>query len=251
MNTNKPFVLSIAGYDPSGGAGVLADIKSFEQLGVYGLAVATSITYQNDKKFFGVHWLSYSKIKKQLEPLLKAYTIQIVKIGLIENIQVLKKVIKLLKKYNSEIVIIWDPILKASAGFDFHKDISQKLLKTIFISVSMITPNWKEIRPLSGEKDEIKGAEKIATCCNIYLKGGHNIETPATDMIWIDKQLDILHPEGVTDLEKHGTGCVLSSAIAAHLARGETLYNSCLKAKSYTYQFLISNRTNLGYHAIV
>ena len=125
MKKNRPYVLSIAGYDPCGGAGVLADIKTFETIGVYGLAVTTGITYQNDHKFAGVHWLSKKKIKNQLYPLLEAYKVEYVKIGLIESLEVQSEVIELLLGYNNDIKIIWDPILKASAGFSFHKKISK------------------------------------------------------------------------------------------------------------------------------
>ena len=86
MNKKRPYVLSIAGYDASAGAGVLADVKTFESIGVYGVAVTTCITYQNDNKFAGVHWLSKKKIKNQLYPILEAYKIEYVKIGLIENL---------------------------------------------------------------------------------------------------------------------------------------------------------------------
>ncbi|MFN8237252.1 MAG: hydroxymethylpyrimidine/phosphomethylpyrimidine kinase [Chitinophagales bacterium] len=249
MNKQRPYVLSIAGYDPSGGAGVLADVKTSEQIGVYGFAVTTCITYQNDHIFQGVHWLSVKKIKKQLYPILESYKIKYVKIGLIENLIVLNEIIELLVAYNPGIVIVWDPILRASAGFDFHKKLSKKRLQYIFEKVTLVTPNWKEIQALSGEKDEVKGAEKIAAYCDVYLKGGHNIETPATDMLWIGKRLDILHPSEISELEKHGTGCVLSAAIIAYLALGNSMHNACKMAKDYTYQFIMSNPTNLGYHS--
>ncbi|MBP8192249.1 MAG: hydroxymethylpyrimidine/phosphomethylpyrimidine kinase [Chitinophagales bacterium] len=248
MKKNRPYVLSIAGYDPCGGAGVLADIKTFETIGVYGLAVTTGITYQNDHKFAGVHWLSKKKIKNQLYPLLEAYKVEYVKIGLIESLEVQSEVIELLLGYNNDIKIIWDPILKASAGFSFHKKISKKYLKHIIDSAAWITPNWEEVQSLTGESDAVKGAEQLAAHCNVYLKGGHNVETPATDMIWINRKLDILHPAKISELEKHGTGCVLSSAIAAYMALGNSQHKSCELAKEYTYQFLISNETNLGYH---
>ena len=244
----RPYVLSIAGYDACAGAGVLADVKTFENIGVYGLAVSTCITYQNDTKFEGVHWLSKKKIKQQLYPILDAYTIDYVKIGLIENLIVLGDVIQLLLSYNPIIKIIWDPILRASAGFDFHKKLPKKISKHIFSAIDWITPNWNEISLLSSEKDAIVGAEKLAIFCNVYLKGGHNIETPATDMVWINKKLDILHPKEITALSKHGTGCVLSSALTAYLALGNTAHKSCELSKEYTYQFLISNNSNLGYH---
>lgn len=250
MIKQRPYILSIAGFDPSGGAGVLADVKTSESIGVYGLAVTTCITYQNDTEFDGVHWLSKKKIKKQLYPVLKAYKIQYVKIGLIENLETLSEIIELLLSYNKQIKIIWDPILRASAGFDFHKKIDEKLVTHIFESIQFVTPNWHEVRLLANEKDVVIGAEKIAQKCNVYLKGGHNIETPATDMIWLNKKLDILHPESVTELTKHGTGCVLSSALAAYLALGHPLHKACELAKAYTFKFLISNETNVGYHVI-
>lgn len=249
MTKPRPYVLSIAGYDASGGAGVLSDAKTFESIGVYGLAVTTCITYQNDTKFDGVHWLSKKKIKNQLYPILNAYKIQYVKIGLIENLEVLSEIIELLLSYNHSIKIIWDPILKASAGFSFHKKLSKKYLQHIFETVEWVTPNWEEVQSLTGEKDAVNGAEQIAAFCNVYLKGGHSIETPATDMIWINRILDILHPAEISELEKHGTGCVLSSAIAAYLALGNSQHKACEHAKEYTYRFLISNATNLGYHS--
>ena len=250
MTKQRPYVLSIAGYDASAGAGVLADVKTFENIGVYGLAVTTCITYQNDSKFKGVHWLSKKKIKKQLYPILDAYKIEHVKIGLIENLEVLSEIIELLLGYNNEIKIVWDPILKASVGFSFHKKLSKKYLQHIFETIEWITPNWQEVVALTGEKDAVNGAEIIGAFCNVYLKGGHSIETPATDMIWINRKLDILHPKEISELEKHGTGCVLSSAITAYLALGNSMHKSCELAKEYTYRFLISNKTNLGFHAM-
>lgn len=249
MKNKRPYVLSIAGYDASAGAGVLADVKTFESIGVYGLAVTTCITYQNDHTFDGIHWLPKKKIKNQLYPLLDTYKIEYVKIGLIENLEILNELIQLLLTYNAAIKIIWDPILKASAGFDFHKKISKKLVKHVFESIELVTPNWNEVELLSNEKDVIVGAEKIAKTCKVYLKGGHNIETPATDMLFIEDSLDIFHPARITELQKHGTGCVLSSAITAYLALGNSLHTSCELAKEYTYRFLISNETNLGYHS--
>lgn len=247
---SRPTVLSIAGFDPSAGAGVLADIKTFENLDVYGFAVCTSITYQNENKFDGVKWLSIKQIKNQIYPIIENHKIEFVKIGLIENFKTLVSVIELLKAHNSDVKIIWDPILRASAGFDFHQKIPKKYLKYILKNIFLITPNWQEIQPLSNEKDAIIGAEKLAHHCVVYLKGGHNIETPATDILLIEDSIEVFHPKQITELEKHGTGCVLSSAIAAYLASGIPLFNACEMAKEYTYSFLTSNASKLGYHVI-
>lgn len=248
MNKKIPSVLSIAGFDPSAGAGILADIKTFENIGVYGFAATTCVTFQNEDKFEGVKWISIKQIKQQLYPILQKHKIEYVKIGLVENFDTLIAIIELLKIYNNDIKIIWDPILRASAGFDFHKKIPKKQLKYILKNIWLITPNWQEIQPLSKEDDIIIGAEKIAQHCMVYLKGGHNTETPATDMLFIEDHLEIFHPETITELEKHGTGCVYSSALTAYLALGIELTTACELAKKYTYTFLISNKTKLGYH---
>ena len=245
----KPTVLSIAGYDPSAGAGVLADVKTLENIGVYGFAATTCITYQNENKFGDVKWLSLKQIKNQIYPILELHKIQFVKIGLIEDFKTLTAIIELLKAHNPIIKIIWDPILRASAGFDFHKKISKKELKYILKNIFLITPNWNEIKPLSNEDDAIYGAEKLAKHCAVFLKGGHNIETPATDLLFIEDSIEVFHPTKITQLEKHGSGCVLSSAITAYLALGNSLQQACELAKVYTYHFLISNETKLGYHS--
>lgn len=241
-------VLSIAGYDPSAGAGVLADIKTLEALGIYGFAATTCVTYQNENKFGDVKWLSVKQIKNQIYPILELHKMEFVKIGLIENFKTLTAIIELLKAHNPDIKIIWDPILRASAGFDFHKKIAKKELKYILKNVFLITPNWNEIQPLSNEEDVVHGAEKLAKHCAVFLKGGHNIETPATDILFIEDDIEIFHPEKITELEKHGSGCVISSAITAYLALGYDIKKSCELAKEYTYNFLVSNKTKLGYH---
>ena len=123
MQDLKPYVLSIAGFDPSGGACIHAVIKTFEAHKVFGLGVTSCITYQNDSKFQGLDWIDADSIIRQIDMLISKYDIGYVKIGLIENFNILEKVINHLIAYNEDIKIIWDPTLKATAGFDFHNDI--------------------------------------------------------------------------------------------------------------------------------
>jgi hydroxymethylpyrimidine/phosphomethylpyrimidine kinase len=156
----------------------------------------------------------------------------------------------LLITYNKDIKIIWDPIISASAGYDFHKKISIEHLQHIMGSIEMITPNWEEIISLSGKEDALLGAELISKDCNVYLKGGHNMNNPGTDRIWLNKKPYILKPEKITSFSKHGTGCVLSAAITAYLALGNTELNACKQAKKYTYKFMTSNSSNLGQHQL-
>ena len=139
---NRPYVLTIAGHDPSGGAGLNADIKTMEALGVQGLSVCTAITYQTEDSFNDVAWLSTKKIKKQLMPLLERYQIDFVKIGIMEDISTLKWILRTLRSYNPDILILWDPVLKTSTGFKLQKKISTSTLREILEQIDVFTPNW-------------------------------------------------------------------------------------------------------------
>src|ERR1700757_2780075 len=123
MNPARKYVLSIAGFDPSGGAGILADIKTFEGNKVYGLGVISANTFQNDKEFKKVDWIPVEKIIEQIDILKTRFEFEYVKIGLIENLEVLNVIISHLTSHIPHLNIIWDPILKASAGYEFHKEV--------------------------------------------------------------------------------------------------------------------------------
>ncbi|MFH2143981.1 MAG: bifunctional hydroxymethylpyrimidine kinase/phosphomethylpyrimidine kinase, partial [Bacteroidota bacterium] len=144
----RPFVLSIAGFDPSGGAGLNADIKTFESQRVYGLSVCTSITYQNEDQFLAVDWMSYNQIIEQIDVLFEKYSIDYVKIGLIENLETLNRVIDYLKIKNQDITIIWDPILSSGTGFGFHENVNHNTLTEILNKIFLLTPNLEESKML-------------------------------------------------------------------------------------------------------
>ncbi len=265
-NYKRPFVLSIAGFDPSGGAGVLADIKTFEANKVYGFGVVSALTFQNDIEFEKVERLPIEKIIDQISVLQKRFQFEYIKIGLIENLEILNQLILNLKSQISNSKIIWDPILKASAGFEFHNDVNKNFLKEICKNIYLITPNMDEIRILMNENDELKAAKELSEFCNVFLKGGHR--PLSSSPLWGESDLGrdylFLSPplrggrEGLfsfrakqkVEIGKHGSGCVLSSAITANLAKGFKLHRACLKAKQYTAEFLNSNKNLLGYHKI-
>jgi len=249
MGKLRTNILTIAGFDPSGGAGVLADIKVFEQLKLQGLGVSTSITFQNEDQFLGVNWLNFDQIKSQLEPLFSRYKIEFVKIGLVENIEILEKIIDYLKEQNPKIYIIWDPIFKTSTGFDFKWN-SEIDFSSILSKIEILIPNSLEISILN-KLDSIKDkCENLSKSCVVYLKGGHNIEKLGYDYIYQNGGLKFnLRPKSTDVAEKHGSGCVLSAALLGYLAKGYNLQKSCLKAKEYTYYVLKSNESKLGYHS--
>lgn len=253
MSTNnRPLVLSIAGLDPSGGAGLLADVKTFEMLGCYGLVVNTANTIQNDVKFEACHWTSEAIILQQLELLLNSFPVGMVKIGIVENLQVLNKVIDKLLIRNKSIRIIWDPVLKSSSGFSFQEAKNfQKNLESVLERIFLITPNFNEIKMFYPELPMEETIRKIGGKTNLYLKGGHRMANIGLDELFTTEGKCLRLEPGRTDCsEKHGSGCVLSSALAAHLALGESLPEACQNAKAYTEKILASNNTLLAYHNI-
>jgi hydroxymethylpyrimidine/phosphomethylpyrimidine kinase len=244
----RPYVLSIAGYDPSGGAGVLADIKTFEACKTLGLAVTTAITYQSEDRFHGLHWLSDEQVKQQLEVLLNRYKIQFVKTGLVSSLESLEMITDVLLQNDPSAKIIWDPVFSASAGFVFHPEVDTARVEQICQKLYMITPNRNEIAKLYPGINAEEAAQKLAKHCLVYLKGGHDASRPGRDLLYKGGNTEAYNPKALSAYSKHGTGCILSSAITAELAKGTPLRKACLKAKEYVTKVLFSNKTLLGYH---
>ena len=251
MPKERPCVLSIAGFDPSGGAGILADIKTFEQHKVLGMGVTTGLTFQNDSEFDGVQWIEANEIIKQIEVLTRKFKFEFVKVGMLESLKVLETIIEKTKNQELKTKLIWDPILKASAGFEIHKNFEKEKLASVLKNIFLITPNINEIRVLAEEQDEMKAAKELSKYCNVFLKGGHSKEKQGRDyLLTTDGQVFPYKAKEISKTGKHGSGCVLSSAITANLANGLSLQRSCLKAKDYVTKFLMTNKTLLGYHKI-
>ena len=248
----RPYVLSIAGFDPSSGAGITADIKTFENLRVYGLGVCSAITIQNDSEFTESNWTDYDVIYKQIDVLLKKYNVAYVKIGLIENLEILDKLITEILRRKPSMKIIWDPILKASTGFDFHDVLSEDVLVNILINIYLITPNSQEYEKLftgiDKNSDDLISMIAEADLCNVLIKGGHSGETGSDDILFERTGRTVFKADRIEGIEKHGTGCVLSSAITALLAQGQDLKTACKGGKDYITKFIKSNKTALGYH---
>jgi hydroxymethylpyrimidine kinase/phosphomethylpyrimidine kinase/thiamine-phosphate diphosphorylase len=247
---SRAYTMSIAGFDPSSGAGVSADIKTFEQHEVQGLAVSTAITYQNESEFIAVDWLRFEQIKKQIEVFLKKQKTQYVKIVLIENFEVLRKIISLLKQNNPKVNIIWDPILKASANFSFHQNINKAEIIDLLKDIYLITPNLPECKELFGTNDFVKIQSKIndTEICKTLIKGGHAIGDDVSDVLIENNTITQFNEKKLLNKDKHGTGCVLSSAICSNLSKGIQLHSSIEQAKNYITKFIDSNHTLLGFH---
>lgn len=268
MTYNRPIVLSIAGFDPCGGAGVLADVKTFEQHRCLGMAINTGITTQVEDVFYKVEWVSAEEIINNIKILNQKYQIDFVKIGIIENLDVLLEVVLFLKALNPNITIVWDTVLSASTGFNFINNLEQQKLISVLKLVELITPNSNEIKLLRSIEDEQKGAKCLSQYCTVLLKGGHSKENVGVDFLFTKNTIvqflpsDTERSRSVNNLgfdfaqpsnknikyPKHGSGCILSSAIVSNLALGNDLETSCRKAKHYIETILSSNPNLLAYH---
>ena len=249
--SHRPFVLSIAGLDGCAGAGLSADIKVFEKLRTYGMSVCTGITIQNEYEISDLQWLSEKLVIDQIDMIMKSYPIDYCKIGIIENSLLLNKVINRLIHHNKIIKIIWDPIFYSSSGFSFHLP-DAFLLEDILHKIYLMTPNQPEIETLSAcmKMTNPEFLEFASGKLNIFIKGGHNQTSKAKDrLILKNSDQHILNAKSIIESDKHGTGCVLSAAICAQLAKGNELLTACKDAKIYIEQFLESNDTLLGYHS--
>lgn len=245
MQAMRPFVMTIAGYDPSGGAGVLADIKTMEQLRTSGLAVCTAITVQTESECLDLEWQPMESITRTAELLLKKYPVQTVKIGVVKDAAMLGEILEMIIRINSEIKVIWDPVLKSTSEFAFFDLDTLAQLDKVMDKLCLVTPNWNEYQVLTGNH-LFQG-----NICSVLMKGGHRTDRPGTDVLLLHGMEIPLQPSDESRLytPKHGSGCVLSSAIASWLARGEDTETACRKAKLYVEHYLKSNPSLVGYHS--
>ncbi|MGI4759303.1 MAG: bifunctional hydroxymethylpyrimidine kinase/phosphomethylpyrimidine kinase [Janthinobacterium lividum] len=248
MPIPRPYALTIAGFDPSAGAGALADVKTLEASGVYGLAACTALTVQNDVAFERVSWVGLADVQDQIRLLLTRFSVGFIKVGLIESLPLLLELIHWLKARNPAVSIIWDPVLRATAGYEFHARPDAGLLQAICRELALLTPNRPEALRLLPVVSPEAAAEALAAWCPVLLKGGHAAGDLATDVLLLSDARHTLASPRLPHGEKHGSGCVLSAAILARLALGDDLAAACRAGKEYTTVFLGSNDTLLGYH---
>lgn len=251
MSKNRPIVLTIAGFDPSGGAGVLADIKTFEQHKVYGFAINTGNTIQTENEFFEIQWTDLAIVLKSVEKLFQNYAIKAVKIGITPSLEYLAAIVFVIKKLSPETKIVWDTVLKSSTDFNFLNIKNKAVLMDILVKIDLITPNYNEILQLGSKGINAETtARLLSKHCPVLLKGGHNPDEIGVDYLYTEDAIHRLLPKNNNCYEKHGSGCVLSSAITANIALEQNLKTACEKAKIYTENYLLSNPTKLGFHYV-
>ncbi len=236
----RPYILTIAGFDPSGGAGLLADIKTFEALKCVGLSVISANTIQNDVEVKNCYWTPVEIMKEQIDCLFDRFEIDFVKIGIIENWIVLGEILDHLKKKNEKIKVVLDPVIRSSSSFEFH---AAEGLQGQLDKLFLITPNRLELEAIGLTK------ETILQTTHLYLTGGHNTNDKGRDQLFLtDGRTYAFRPGSKQVWDKHGSGCILSAALTAHFAKGYPFIKACKKAKDYTEKRLGSNTGLLSYH---
>ena len=228
-------VMSIAGVDPSGGAGVYADLKTFQAIGVYGTGIVTALTAQNPYEFFSTLPVSEEYIEEQIDSVLDAYEVEFVKTGMLYSPEIIKLVAKKIDEYNLKAVV--DPVMVATSGGDLTKeDIAKAMNKYLLPNAILTTPNIAEAEKLTdfeinSKEDAINASKKIV--CDSLITGGH---LDGINTINIDGEVSIVKQELIETDNLHGTGCNLSSAIVAYLAKNNDMNTSILKALNYVYE---------------
>lgn len=244
--------LSIAGSDPSGGAGIQADLKAFSALGVYGSTAITAIVDENTLGVFGVHPVPISFVEGQIRSVLDDIGAHAIKIGMLHSSELIQSVRGVLKNYPT-IPIVLDPVMVATAGGEklLQDEAIETLKSELLPHVCLITPNIPEAELLLGEKLEFQSdlplaAKKLAQLqsqkVSVFLKAGHLKEDELVDIFYNAETDQLIELPSVRIFTKntHGTGCTLSSAITAFLARGFSLNEAAIRGKEYIYQAILS-----------
>ena len=251
MDDFLPSVLTIAGSDSGGGAGIQADLRTFRFFRVYGCSVITAITSQNPLEVRRVDILPAESVKCQMESVLDVFPVRFAKTGMLATREIIECVAAQIQKYSLQLIV--DPVMVSTSGTKLLEDSAVSAMKTTLFPVAQwITPNIPEAELLCGKK--LKNSDDLADAasglynqyhCNVILKSGHlNQSEEVTDLIcYQGKLFSVSSPAAdVNGNTAHGTGCTLSAALTANLALGMDWKNSLAEAKAFVYGSLCESR---------
>lgn len=241
-----PVCLTIAGHDPSGGAGIVADIKTFTAFGCFATAAITSLTFQNTTGVFGAAHQTAEIVRGQVEPVIQDFPIAAVKTGMLPTGEIIEETERLVRENNLPNFIV-DPVVRSTSGYDLIDDVALRLLiEKLFPLAVVVTPNIAEAERIANQKIETEqdrraAAEKIRKlgARAVLIKGGHfaNAELEnqrtASDLLLDESGFTVFEAEWIETTATHGTGCTLASAIAANLALGKDLKTAISIAKKF------------------
>ena len=251
-----PIALTIAGSDSSGGAGIQADLKTFAACGVYGASVIAALTAQNTRGVTGIHDVPADFITAQIDAVFSDFDVKAVKIGMVARVEAIDAIVAGLDRWSSQHVVV-DPVMVATSGDRLLSPDAIDALRTrLFPRASLITPNLPEAAALLGEAIaesdadiEAQGRRLLALGCPaVLIKGGHGHGPESTDWLIDGASVIRLAAPRIDTRNTHGTGCSLSSAIAAGLAKGQELEAAVRAVKAYiSAAIAAADRLNVGH----
>ncbi len=232
--------LTVAGSDSSGGAGIQADLKTFQAHGVFGMSAVTAVTVQNTQKVYDVQEIHPRLVHDQIVCLFDDTEIHAVKIGMVSSIELIREVARALRAVNPPVVVL-DPVMISKSGYRLlNHDAQDELVQSLFPLADVITPNIYEAETLAGDK--IRNVHEMKSAAvkllrlgakTVVVKGGHLGEYRATDILYDGTKFKQLQSRRIDTNNTHGTGCTFSSAIAANMALGKTFFEAVALAKTY------------------
>jgi hydroxymethylpyrimidine kinase/phosphomethylpyrimidine kinase len=281
QNPKSKICLTIAGLDPSGGAGIIADIKTFTAFGCFATAAVTSLTFQNTIGVFGAAHQTVETLRGQISPVIEDFEISAVKTGMLPTREIIEETARLIEENKLKNLVV-DPVVRSTSGFDLIDDKALKILiEKLFPLADIVTPNLPEAERIAqmeikNEKDIEKAARIMQDfgAKNVLIKGGHisildfgfwildsnkvrvqspksKVQSPkkderkARDFLFVGNEKYVFEAEFIETTATHGTGCTLASAIAANLAFGKSLIEAVEIAKKFVTE-AIRTAPNLG-----
>jgi len=248
--SKTPVCLTVAGLDPSGGAGIIADVKTFTAFKCFAAAVITSITFQNTMEVFGAVHQTAETVRGQIQPVIEDYTVAAVKTGMLPTGEIIEEVARIIKENHLKNFVV-DPVVRSTSGFDLIDDAALKcLIERLFPLADIVTPNLPEAERIArmkieNETDIEKAARTMQSfgAKSVLIKGGHLFEgkrqkakgkrRSAIDFLFVGDDLHEFEAEYIETTATHGTGCTLAAAITANLAMGKGLIEAVKTAKNF------------------
>ena len=248
--TRTPVMLTIAGSDPSGGAGIQADLKTASALGVYGATVITALTVQNTRGVTGIHAVPIRFVADQYDAVVTDLDVRAVKIGMLGAADVVETVAAMLRRHPVPAVVL-DPVMVATSGDRLVPEDAVEAIRELLVPLAtLVTPNVPEVEVLTGvgvgSPDDLEAAARALLGLGpgaVLAKGGHLEGDRCVDVLVSGQGVHRLDSSRVHTRHTHGTGCTLSSAIAAYLVQGCDLVEAVTSAKDYLHRALVAGAT--------
>lgn len=256
MVTNRePVCLTIAGLDPSGGAGIIADIKTFFAFGCFPTAAVASLTFQNTLGVFGAEHQTAFSVRSQVQPVIDDLGVDAMKTGMLPTREIINEVAAIIRENGLKNIVV-DPVVRSTSGFDLiDNEALEAIIDGLFPIADLITPNIPEAERITGiaiknEDDILAAAAQMREfgARNVLIKGGHAENTEyriqnaepkalkARDFLFLGEEFHVFEAEFLDTTATHGTGCTLAAAITANLALGKPLKESVEIAKAFVHK---------------